>query len=210
MSMDRRKFLENSGALSMLALGVAPGAAYPQGAGSQNEEVTMNSPFNDVSTIDNPKLEYVFEIDLNFTRVQNINNMPTGAGRGAVYLDSGEIRGPRLNGKAVPNSGGDYALFRPDDVLSFDARYMLEENDGTLIMIHNRGYLWGRYEDTMDKIRDWIFNDGPEVPHTEYYLRAFPTFEVETGKHDWLMRHVIVGVGERKEAGNIVRYYALL
>ena len=115
-----------------------------------------------------------------------------------------------VNGKAVPNSGGDYALFRPDDVLSFDARYMLQEDDGTLIMIYNKGYLWGRYSDTMVKIRQWIFEKGPVVPETDYYLRAFPTFEVEKGKHDWLMRHVIIGVGKRKEAGNIVRYYALV
>jgi hypothetical protein len=127
-----------------------------------------------------------------------------------VYLDSGTITGPRLNGIAVPNSGGDYALFRPDDVLSFDARYMLQENDGTLIMIYNKGYLWGRYADTMTKIRAWIFENGPVVPESDYYLRAFPTFEVEKGKHDWLMRHVIIGIGKRKEAGNIVRYYALL
>jgi hypothetical protein len=171
---------------------------------------TLLSPFTDVSSYDHPKLEFVFEIDLNFTRTQNINNMPTGAGRGAVYLDSGTIKGPRLNGKAVPNSGGDYALFRPDDVLSFDARYMLQEDDGTLIMIYNKGYLWGRYSDTMVKIRKWIFEKGPVVPETDYYLRAFPTFEVEKGKHDWLMRHVIVGVGKRKEAGNTVRYYALV
>jgi hypothetical protein len=163
-----------------------------------------------VSSFEQPKFEFVFEIDLDFTRTQNINNMPTGAGRGAVYLDSGTIKGPRLNGKAVPNSGGDYALFRPDDVLSFDARYMLQENDGTLIMIYNRGYLWGRYSDTMTKIRAWIFENGPAVPESDYYLRAFPTFEVEKGKHDWLMRHVIVGVGKRKAAGNVVRYYALL
>lgn len=172
----------------------------------------MDNPFSDsdVSGFEQPHLEYVFEIDLDFTRVQNIDNMPTGAGRGAVYVDSGEFRGPKLNGTVVPNSGGDYALFRPDGVLSFDARYMLEENDGTLIMLHNKGYLWGRYPDTMEKIRAWIFDDGPVVPESEYYLRANPTFEVETGKHDWLMRYVIVGVGKRKEHGNVVRYYALL
>ena len=79
-----------------------------------------------------PKLEFAFEIRLRFTRVQMIPGMPSGAMRGAVYVDSGEIRGPRLNGKAVPNSGGDYALFRPDDVVSFDARYMLEEDDGAV------------------------------------------------------------------------------
>ena len=83
-------------------------------------------PFGEaVSTIAEPRLEFAFEVRLRFTRVQMIEAMPSGASRGAVYLDSGEFSGPRLRGKAVPNSGGDYALFRPDDTAAFDARYML-------------------------------------------------------------------------------------
>lgn len=206
--MNRRDFMNDTALLGAAALTI--GAAATSQAQEAAAPAAFSNPFDGYSEFENPKLEFVFEIDLNFTRTQNINDMPTGAGRGAVYLDSGTISGPRLNGTAVPNSGGDYALFRPDDVLSFDARYMLQENDGTLIMIHNKGYLWGRYADTMTKIRAWIFENGPVVPESDYYLRAFPTFEVEKGKHDWLMRHVIVGIGKRKEAGNIVRYYALL
>jgi len=162
------------------------------------------------SLLHEPKLEFAFEVRLRFTRVQNIDNMPTGAGRGAVYIDSGEFEGPRLRGKAVPNSGGDYSLFRPDDVLAFDARYMLQEDDGTLIMLYNHGYLWGRNPDTMRRLREMAFAGGPSVDPSEYYLRAFPTLEVEKGKHDWLMRYVFVGIGERKRDGNLIRYYALL
>ena len=157
-----------------------------------------------------PRLEFAFEVRLRFTRVQNIAAMPTGAGRGAVYVDSGEFSGPHIRGKAVPNSGGDYALFRPDGVLQFDARYMLQEIDGTLILMHNRGYLWGRRSDTMQKLRDMAFAGGPTVDPSEYYLRAAPSFEVEKGRHDWLMRHVFVGMGERKSDGNLVRYYKVL
>lgn len=54
------------------------------------------------------------------------------------------------------------------------------------------------------------FAGGPPVAPDEYYLRSFPTFEVEAGKHDWLTRHVIIGIGERKADGNLLRYYALL
>lgn len=162
------------------------------------------------STPTEPKLEFVFQIRLHFTRVQNIEQMPSGAGRGAVYVDSGSIEGPRLRGTVVPASGGDWALFRPDGVLATDARYMLQAEDGTLILMHNRGYLWGRRADVMPRLRAWIFAGGPAVAHSEYYLRAFPTFEVGTGPHDWLMRHVIVGVGERRADGNLIRYHALL
>jgi hypothetical protein len=157
-----------------------------------------------------PELEFAFEVRLRFTRVQNIVSMPTGAGRGAVYVDSGEFSGPNIKGKAVPNSGGDYALFRPDGVLAFDARYMLQEDDGTLILMQNRGYLWGRHPDTMQRLRDMAFAGGPTVDPTDYYLRAAPTFEVQAGKHDWLMRHVFVGFGERKADGNLVRYFKVL
>jgi hypothetical protein len=173
--------------------------------------MTKTEPFDEAhSTLREPKLQFAFEVRLRFARVQNIAAMPTGAGRGAVYVDSGEFEGPHLRGKAVPNSGGDYSLFRPDGVLAFDARYMLEENDGTLILLYNRGYLWGRKPDTIERLRAMAFAGGPYVAASEYYLRAFPTFEVETGKHDWLMRYVFVGIGERHRDGNLIRYYALL
>lgn len=207
--MNRRDFIQDASLLGTAALSVASsGAAAQQTAAKPG--TAPESPFDTISGFETPTLEFVFEIDLSFTRTHNIDNMPTGAGRGAVYLDSGTVVGPRLNGIAVPGSGGDWALFRPDDVLSFDARYMLQADDGTLILLRNNGYLWGRHADTMTKIRAWIFENGPEVPETDYYLRASPTFEVERGKHDWLMRHVIVGVGRRKAQGNVLRYYALV
>jgi hypothetical protein len=87
---------------------------------------------------------------------------------------------------------------------------MLQEDDGTLILVHNRGYLWGYGDDTMRRLREMAFAAGPTVNPSEYYLRAFPSFEVAAGKHDWLTRHVFVGVGERKPDGNLIRYFALL
>jgi hypothetical protein len=162
------------------------------------------------STMDNPRLEFAMEIRLAFPRVQMITNTPMGGNRSAVYVQEGTFEGPRLRGKAVPGSGGDYAYFRPDDVAVFDARYMLEEEDGTLILLNNRGFLWGRKPDTMQKLRDWAFKGGAPVPHEEYYLRGNPSFETSVGRHDWLTKHVFVGVGERRPDGNRLRYYALV
>jgi hypothetical protein len=166
--------------------------------------------FTDASLPDAPKLEFVFEIALKFTRHDTIAQMPSGAGRGFVYVDSGVISGPRLNGTVMPLSGGDWALFRPDAVLATDARYMLRADDGTKILLHNRGYLWGRQEDTIRRMQDWMFRDGPEVPFEDFYLRCSPSFETEAGPHDWLMRHIFVGIGTRQRDGNTIRYYALL
>ena len=164
---------------------------------------------NIFSTIENPKLEFAMEVRLQVPRVQTIANSPWGGTRSAVYVESGTFEGPRLRGKAVPGSGGDYAYFRPDDVAVFDARYMLEEEDGTLILLNNRGFLWGRKPDTMEKLRDWAFREGEPVEQQDYYLRGNPSFECSVGKHDWLTKHVFVGVGERRADGNVLRYYAL-
>ena len=163
-----------------------------------------------LSTMEQPRFEFALEVRLRFTRVNQITQLPAGGIRSAVYVDSGEFTGPKLKGKAVPNSGGDYAFFRPDDTAVFDARYMLQEDDGTLILLNNRGFLWGRKPDVMQRLRKWAFEGGKPVPHGEYYLRAAPSFEAPRGKHDWLTRHVFVGVGERLPDGNRVRYYALV
>jgi hypothetical protein len=171
----------------------------------------MTGPtFTGSSLPDAPRFEFVFEIRLEFARHDTIRHMPSGAGRGFVYVDSGVIRGPRLNGRVMPLSGGDWALFRPDDVLATDARYMLEADDGTKILMYNRGYLWGRQPDTLARMREWMFKDGPEVAFEDFYLRSAPSFETEAGPHDWLMRYIFIGIGQRHREGNTIRYYALL
>jgi Protein of unknown function (DUF3237) len=168
------------------------------------------TPFTEASLGNDPKLEFVFEIKLKFSRYERIDDMPIGAARGFVLIDSGTIRGPRLNGIVQTMSGGDWALFRPDGTLSTDARYMLQADDGARILMHNRGYLWGRKPDTLERIQKWMFHGGPSVPNDEFYLRAAPSFEAPRGPHEWLTRHVFVGIGERQADGNTIRYYALL
>lgn len=166
------------------------------------------------STLDSPRLQFIFECRLMFTRVFAIPDVHNGGFRSAVLVDEGTFEGPGIDGqgfrgRAIPNSGGDYAHFRADDTAVFDARYLLEVDDGTVIYMQNRGYLWGRAPDAMGRLRAWAFEGGPPVAHEDYYLRAQPLFETPRGRHDWMTRHVFIGVGERKPDGNLVRYYAL-
>lgn len=161
------------------------------------------------STPDKPHLEFAFECRLMFTHAFAVPNVHNGGFRSFVPVEEGHFEGPRLRGRAIPGSGGDYAHFRDDDTAILDARYLLEVDDGTTIYMQNRGFLWGRTSDAMARLRAWAFEGGPPVAHEDYYLRAQPTFETPKGKHDWLTRHVFVGVGERKPDGNVMRYYAL-
>lgn len=167
----------------------------------------MNFPV--LSTMDLPRLEFAFECQLKFTSVFAVPNVPNGGFRSAVLVDDGHFEGPAMRGRTIPNSGGDYAHFRDDDTAVFDARYLLETDDGTVIYMQNKGYLWGRAPDAMARLRAWAFEGGPPVAHGDYYLRAQPTFETPKGKYEWMTRHVFIGVGERRPDGNFVRYYAV-
>lgn len=171
-----------------------------------SDTTPFTAPF---SALDNPRLEMVMEVRLDFPETYTMVPLPGGGMRTAVLVQGGTFEGPLLKGKAVAGSGGDYAYWRGDDVACLDARYLLQEDDGTTIMLQNRGFLWGRKPDTMERLRDWAFNNGPTVPHEEYYLRSQTSFECAAGKHDWLTKHVFIGVGERRTEGNRLRYYAL-
>ena len=167
-------------------------------------------PFDGMSGPHEPRLEFAFEIAITFADAEMIPDMPSGFGRGFVSIESGTITGPHLNGTVLAGSGGDYAAFRPDGVLQGDARYILLADNGDRILMHNRAFVWGRQQDTMDRMRDWMFNDGPPVPFEDFYLRSSPSFETPKGPHEWMMRHVFVGIGQRERFGNTLRYYAVL
>jgi hypothetical protein len=159
-----------------------------------------------------PRLEFAFEIRLKFYRTPNISNIPIGGERGYVCLESGAFSGPNIKGKAIPYSGGDYAHFRADGVTSFEARYILEEEDGTRILLNNRGYSWFRDEAAAKRWAEIKAGERDEkaVSPESYYFRTFPTFETPVGKHDWLTKTVIIGSGARALDGNVIRYYTVL
>jgi hypothetical protein len=84
-----------------------------------NDTTPFAAPF---STLDNPRMEFVMEVRLQFPEVYSMAPHPFGGMRSAVLVQGGTFEGPHLKGRAIPGSGGDYAYFRPDDVAVFDAR----------------------------------------------------------------------------------------
>jgi hypothetical protein len=151
-----------------------------------------------------PKLEFAFRIRLKLGIRQKIGQLPSGGIRGFVTAAGGEIEGPRLNGRVVPNSGGDWALYRPDDTVAFTAHYMLEADDGTLIYMRNTGYRHAPPETA--KKMEALEPVGPD----DYYMRLAPTFDTAVGPHDWLTRTVIVGRAERHADHSVFDYFAVL
>ncbi len=149
------------------------------------------------------ELAYAFSVSIFFKERLRIDSP-----RGRVFVPaaSGEVWGPRLQGKVVPRSGADYAAGG-----QLDAHYMLEASDGSPIYIHNRGYL--RPHDGVARPDvPMTSNSGPWLADMPLYFRLAPTFDAPEGPHDWLTRSVILGTGKRY--GNpdhtIFTYYEVL
>ncbi len=151
-----------------------------------------------------PQLEHAFSISIDLTGLKWVKPSSQGATRAAIYAASGKIEGPRLNGKVIPMSGGDFPLVRPDGVIDFDARYLLEADDGAVIYMQNRGYRWGS-EEAMAKMA----RNEPVRPE-EYYMRVTPKFDAPAGPHEWLSKHVFVGVAEKVPGANRIHYFVVL
>lgn len=143
-----------------------------------------------------PDLEFAFRIRIDFKeRLRLLPATPQGT-RTWVPPVSGTVSGPRLNGKVVPFSGGDYARGRPDGVLELDAHYLLEADDGAHIYIHNTGYNYGRQEDgTPVPLAERERNGFVVYPST--YFVTTPRFDAPVGPHEWLTRTVLVCRGRR-------------
>jgi len=197
--IDRRSMLKGSiiggAALAGMAL---PLPAEPRQ--SQDASITQTNPAaKHLDVIEPLKLEYVFQIKIDFS--ERVSFQTPNGRRAYVPAVSGVIEGPRLQGIVVPHSGADYAGNG-----RLNAHYMLKASDGTMIYIHNEGYLYPIDGKPIDR------NDPSWGGDREFYFRITPVFDTPVGPHDWLTRTVIVGTGKRHANPDytIFTYYAVL
>jgi hypothetical protein len=152
-----------------------------------------------------PRFEHAFTIGIELSRPRWVMPSARGDTRAAIYAAAGEISGPRLNGRVIPMSGGDFPLVRPNGVIEFDARYLLEADDGAVIYLENRGYRWARSEDAAIRI-----SRNEDAGFDEYYMCVTPKFDAPAGAHEWLSKHVFVGIAEKLPGANRIHYFVVL
>ena len=152
-----------------------------------------------------PALEHAFSIELEFGAGPRLRFEPAYAGfkRGFVSVLGGQISGPRLTGRVLPQSGGDWPRLWPSGLVEFEAHYILEASDGTPIYICNRGIAYSS-PDTVAKLEA-----GQQVEPEATYCRITPRFEAPAGPHEWLNRTIFVGVAERRGTRSLFDYYAV-
>ena len=139
-----------------------------------------------------PQLEHAFTISIDLTKPYWVKPSARGDTRAAIFAAAGTVQGPRLNGRVIPLSGGDYSLLRNNGVIDFDARYLLEAEDGAIIYLENRGYRWARDDAIAEQM-----SANEDVSFDGYYMRVTPKFDAPAGPHEWMSRHVFVGVAEK-------------
>lgn len=152
-----------------------------------------------------PSLELAFHVRLDFGDGPRLRFRPEFVHftRGFVSVAGGEVSGPRLSGKVVPLSGGDWPRMWDSGLIEFEAHYVLEADDGTPIYIHNRGIAWSSPDVTAR------IEAGEAVDPNESYCRITPRFEAPAGPHDWLNRTIFVGIAERRGPSTWFDYYAV-
>ena len=101
-----------------------------------------------------PALDFAFEIEIELTKRYRYGPTFWGAERGFVGVESGVVRGPRLNGIVIPHSGGDWPTIRSDHTVKFEARYLIQADDGTIIELQNRGVRYGN-KDVLAKLQNY-------------------------------------------------------
>lgn len=152
-----------------------------------------------------PRCDFAFSIAITLTKPYWLRPTTMGATRAAIYAAEGTVEGPGIKGRVVPMSGGDWPLLRPDGVIDFDARYLLELYDGTIIYLQNRGYRWAYTQQAAERLA----RNEPVDP-SEYYMRVSPKFDVPEGPYDWMAKHVFVGVAEKTPGANRIHYFKVL
>jgi hypothetical protein len=152
-----------------------------------------------------PTLELAFRVRLDFGRAERLRFKPAFGEyrRGFVAVLGGVIDGPRLSGRVVPQTGGDWPRLWGSGLVEFDARYLLEASDGTPILIHNTGLAYSSPQ-VMTRLEA-----GEAVEPDASYCRVTPRFEVPGGPHEWLARTIFVGIGERRGDHSLFEYYAV-
>lgn len=101
------------------------------------------------------------------------SNSKDGVREFVFPIVGGRFEGPDIRGEVIPG-GGDFPLKRPDGVIVIDALYRLRTDDGTTIIIHNKGLIYPTDDGSMGTIR------------------LVPEFIAPAGKYDWLNKSIFL------------------
>ena len=132
----------------------------------------------------------IFTIHAELADIRHFGQTPYGERR-VIDILGGRIEGPRLKGRILP--GADWQIVRPDGVTDLQARYAIETDRGTRILVTSDGLRHGPPEVIAALAR------GDQVDPARYYFRTLMRFETADPTLAWLNRILALGTGAREK-----------
>jgi len=131
----------------------------------------------------------IFTIHAELGDIRHFGQTPYGERR-VIDILGGRIDGPRLQGRILP--GADWQIVRPDGATDLQARYGIETNHGTRVLVTSDGLRHGPPEVLAALAR------GEAVDPSRYYFRTLMRFETADPTLAWLNRILALGTGARE------------
>lgn len=149
-----------------------------------DEEEGMSTPAT-VNRLPNVQLEHICSYWAVLAPPEVIGPIPEGL-RVNFYVTSGEVSGPKMQGRIRP-VGGDWLLIRPDGVGLLDVRATMELDNGALV--------YTTYGGVVDLGPNGynLFLQGNLPARAD--LRIVPRYHTSHADYLWLNRLQCVGVG---------------
>ena len=151
--------------------------------------------------------DFLLEMRVKLCDPMDCGQTPNGL-RSVHIVEGGSVNGPHIKGRVVPQSGGDWALVRPDGTAHLDVRVCLETDDGAMIYATSTGRMVIHDPDDIAYAMDFSKPDDPNGAH-RYYFRTSYVFETSDPRYDWLNRIVTAVKGRTGDGGVIYRMFAL-
>lgn len=142
--------------------------------------------------------EFLFEMYAQLNAPIDVGPGPEGH-RLIILSPGGTVKGPKISGKVIEMSGGDWARIRPDGVLVLDVRVCIETDDGAVIYVTYDGRLVANNPEHLMQILNPETSDS--VDPESYYFHTAPLFETGDERYAWLNGIVAVGTGRVGNGG---------
>jgi hypothetical protein len=144
----------------------------------------------------------IFHIDADVGAIQHFGNTPYGERR-VIDITGGRVHGARLDGRILPG-GTDRQIIRTDGVTDLVARYSIETDSGSLILVNSDGMRHGPAEVLAAIAR------GERVAPDRYYFRTVMRFETADPACSWLNRIIALATGKREQQRVLLDVYEVL
>jgi flavin-dependent dehydrogenase len=131
----------------------------------------------------------IFHIHADLGEIVDAGATPYG-GRRVIEILGGRVTG-RLNGR-IMTGGADWQIIRTDGVADIQARYVIETDGGSRVLVMSSGLRHGP-PDVLAAIAR-----GEKTDPSSYYFRTVLRFEASDPSLAWLNRILAIARGERE------------